>query len=60
MAAEAFKELLADTRTDRDVEIVRSDMGREFRGTFSKVFVDNRIKQEFTALDTPQNNSVTE
>ena len=59
-AADAFKEFLADTRTEGDVEIVRSDGGGEFRGRFSQVCVDNRIKQEFTTPDTPQYNGVAE
>ena len=59
-AVDAFKEFLADTRTEGDVEVVRSDGGEEFRGRFSQVCVDNRIKQEFTTPYTPQCNGVAE
>ena len=44
-AADASKEFLADTRSEGDVKMVRSDGGEEFWERFSQVCGDNRIKQ---------------
>ena len=58
-AASALEKFVADLRvegTPSEVVIVRSDGGKFMEGKFEKLCRERKIKQEFTAADSPEYN----
>ena len=58
-ASSALEQFFCDTRTDGEVEIIRTDNGSEFHGRFQQLCDERRVTRELTGTHRPEFNGVT-